>query len=148
MILKLLLEYPTSRLRSSVLNLRHSNRRTWRHGFDAVNVFNTFPLISRSIMPITLQCTVDCPHCGHSARETMPTTFCQFFYECTSCHELLNAKEGDCCVFCSYGNVPCPSSQDSNRRPHATIRRTHAPIVALFTLAILVIGKVVSSRVF
>jgi hypothetical protein len=41
----------------------------------------------------------------------MPTTFCQFFYECTSCHELLNAKEGDCCVFCSYGDVPCPSKK-------------------------------------
>jgi hypothetical protein len=52
----------------------------------------------------------------------------------------LNAKEGDCCVFCSYGDVPCPSTQDSNRRPHA-------PIFALFTLAVFVIGKVVSSRV-
>jgi hypothetical protein len=106
-------------------------------------------------MPITLQCTLECPHCGHSERETMPTTFCQFFYECTSCHELLNAKKGDCCVFCSYGDVPCPSAQDSNRRPYDGIRRPHDPIrrphaanVALFTLAVLVMGKVVSSRVF
>jgi hypothetical protein len=76
-------------------------------------------------MPITLQCTLQCPHCGHFERSTMPTTFCQFFYECTSCHELLNAKEGDCCVFCSYGDVPCPSTQDSNRRPHAAMAVLH-----------------------
>jgi hypothetical protein len=88
-------------------------------------------------MPITLQCTLQCPHCRHSERETMPTTFRQFFYECTSCHELLNAKQGYCCVFCSYGDVPCPSAQDSNRS---------AVSVALFTLAVFVIGKV--SRVF
>jgi hypothetical protein len=77
----------------------------------------------------------------------MPTTFRQFFYECTSCHELLNAKEGDCCVFCSYGDVPCPFTQATNRRPYA-IRTPHAAIAALFTLAVFVIGKVVSSRVF
>src|ERR671912_190266 len=99
-------------------------------------------------MPITLQCTLQCPHCRHSERETMPTTFRQFFYECTSCHELLNAKEGNCCVFCSYGDVPCPSTQDSNRKPHDHSKPPHAAIAALLTLAVLVIGKVVSSRVF
>jgi hypothetical protein len=76
----------------------------------------------------------------------MPTTFRQFFYECTSCHELLNAKEGDCCVFCSYGDGPCPSTQATNRRPYDAIRTPQAAIAALFTLAVFVIGKV--SRVF
>jgi hypothetical protein len=33
------------------------------------------------------------------------------FYECNSCHEILKAQEGDCCVFCSYGDVACPSVQ-------------------------------------
>ncbi|MGT2478165.1 GDCCVxC domain-containing (seleno)protein [Methylobacterium oryzae CBMB20] len=38
----------------------------------------------------------------------MPTDACQFFYECTGCGTLLRPNAGDCCVFCSFGDVPCP----------------------------------------
>lgn len=41
----------------------------------------------------------------------MPTDACLFFHECNSCHTLLRPKVGDCCVFCSYGSVPCPPIQ-------------------------------------
>jgi hypothetical protein len=41
----------------------------------------------------------------------MPTDACQFFYDCKGCGVLLRPKEGDCCVFCSYGTVPCPPIQ-------------------------------------
>ena len=41
----------------------------------------------------------------------MPTDACQFFYQCTNCETLLKPKSGDCCVFCSYGSVPCPPKQ-------------------------------------
>ena len=43
----------------------------------------------------------------------MPTDACQFFYDCATCGALLRPKPGDCCVFCSYGTVPCPSRQAS-----------------------------------
>jgi len=33
------------------------------------------------------------------------------FYDCENCKEVLRPKEGDCCVFCSYGTVPCPPIQ-------------------------------------
>ncbi|WP_296711455.1 GDCCVxC domain-containing (seleno)protein [Rhodoblastus sp.] len=52
-----------------------------------------------------------CPNCGHRSRETMPTDACQFFYECKSCGVVLKPKPGDCCVFCSYGDTPCPPVQ-------------------------------------
>ncbi|AII54468.1 hypothetical protein N008_21320 (plasmid) [Hymenobacter sp. APR13] len=42
----------------------------------------------------------------------MPTDACQWFYECTSCHTVLKPLAGDCCVFCSYGTVPCPPIQE------------------------------------
>nr|WP_276607819.1 GDCCVxC domain-containing (seleno)protein [Vogesella mureinivorans] len=45
--------------------------------------------------------------------ETMPTTACQFFYECSACNTLLRPQAGDCCVFCSYGTVPCPPIQQN-----------------------------------
>ena len=54
-----------------------------------------------------------CPHCGHGKTETMPTDACQWFYECEQCHEVLKPLPGDCCVYCSYGSVPCPPIQTS-----------------------------------
>lgn len=59
--------------------------------------------------------TITCPKCGNSKQEEMPTDACQYFYECTNCGELLKPKEGDCCVFCSYGDVPCPPIQEQKR---------------------------------
>lgn len=44
----------------------------------------------------------------------MPTDACQWFYDCKGCGALLKPKAGDCCVFCSYGNVPCPPIQTGN----------------------------------
>ena len=35
-------------------------------------------------------------------------------YECTNCAELLKPLQKDCCVFCSYGTVPCPPIQLQN----------------------------------
>lgn len=57
-----------------------------------------------------------CPACGAEAEETMPENACQFFYECRGCETLLRPKPGDCCVFCSYGSVPCPPVQAEGRR--------------------------------
>ncbi|HER35078.1 MAG: hypothetical protein JXJ30_09350 [Halothiobacillaceae bacterium] len=59
----------------------------------------------------TLESTITCPHCGHSKTEVMPTDACQWFYECDDCQTLLRPKPGDCCVFCSYGSMPCPPIQ-------------------------------------
>lgn len=64
-------------------------------------------------LPI-LTSTITCPHCGARKTEAMPTDACLFFYECTGCGKLLQPKAGDCCVFCSYGDVPCPPRQTSS----------------------------------
>jgi hypothetical protein len=60
---------------------------------------------------MTQDCTITCPLCGTEKIETMPTDFCQYFYECTGCGRLLKRKPGSCCVFCSFGSVPCPPVQ-------------------------------------
>ena len=60
---------------------------------------------------IELISELTCPECGKTSSETMPTDNCQFYYECRHCGALLKALQGDCCVFCSYGSVPCPSIQ-------------------------------------
>lgn len=71
----------------------------------------TQPVSDAPAKGIELHSTLTCPHCGCQASETMPTDACQFFYDCTGCGELLRPKAGDCCVFCSYGSVPCPPIQ-------------------------------------
>jgi hypothetical protein len=58
-----------------------------------------------------LQSTITCPNCGSVKTETMQTDACQYFYNCASCGGRLKPKTGDCCVFCSYGDVPCPPIQ-------------------------------------
>ncbi|WP_243431583.1 GDCCVxC domain-containing (seleno)protein [Algoriphagus lutimaris] len=62
-------------------------------------------------MKLILQSTITCPACGHQKEETMPTDACQFFYECENCKKILKPKQGDCCVYCSYGTVKCPPIQ-------------------------------------
>jgi len=61
--------------------------------------------------PIVTASTLTCPHCGHAETERMPTDACLWFYECKGCGELLRPMQGDCCVFCSYGDVACPPVQ-------------------------------------
>ena len=54
---------------------------------------------------------ITCPHCGAAKLEQMPTDACLYFYDRTGCGARLKPKPGDCCVFCSYGSVPCPPVQ-------------------------------------
>jgi hypothetical protein len=61
---------------------------------------------------IVLQSALTCPTCGAVKIEIMPTDACQYFYECSACKTLLKPRAGDCCVFCSYGTVPCPPIQE------------------------------------
>jgi hypothetical protein len=58
-----------------------------------------------------LQSVITCPNCATAKTETMPTDACQFFYTCSGCGASLRPKQVDCCVFCSYGSVPCPPIQ-------------------------------------
>ncbi|AKA35420.1 hypothetical protein MQE36_03160 [Zhouia spongiae] len=59
-----------------------------------------------------LKSTITCPKCGHKEEEQMPTDACQFFYECKNCKVVIRPKEGDCCVYCSYGTKACPPVQN------------------------------------
>ncbi|HEY4894846.1 MAG TPA: GDCCVxC domain-containing (seleno)protein [Solirubrobacteraceae bacterium] len=65
------------------------------------------------------EATITCPLCDTRARETMPTNACQYFYRCTGCGEMLKAKPGDCCVFCSYADTVCPPEQTKQHASNA-----------------------------
>jgi hypothetical protein len=55
--------------------------------------------------------TLTCPQCGGRTTRTMPEDACVVVAACQVCGVQLRPKPGDCCVFCSYGDVPCPPIQ-------------------------------------
>lgn len=52
-----------------------------------------------------------CPVCGVATSEVMPEVSCQIVYRCAACDAELWPKPEDCCVYCSYGSVPCQAIQ-------------------------------------
>lgn len=71
---------------------------------------------------------VTCPHCGHQRAETMPAYSCTIVYGCAECGATLHPAEGDCCVYCTYGSVPCPAMQPIRQAEPlpGTVRAQHA----------------------
>ena len=65
----------------------------------------------KNMAELILESIIQCPECGFKKQEAMPTDACIYFYQCTHCQALLKPKQGDCCVFCSYGTVACPPIQ-------------------------------------
>jgi hypothetical protein len=51
---------------------------------------------------------ITCPNCKKATREPIPEAACLYFFECPGCNTVIKALPGDCCVFCSYGDIPCP----------------------------------------
>lgn len=64
-----------------------------------------------------LTSVIRCPSCGFAKVETMPTDACLIRYDCTQCAATLRPLPGDCCVFCSFGAVPCPPVQAALQCP-------------------------------
>lgn len=60
---------------------------------------------------ISEKSTITCPTCGFKKTETMPTEVCLLSYTCEKCNTVMHPKDGDCCVFCTYGDHKCPSKQ-------------------------------------
>ena len=58
-----------------------------------------------------LRSILRCPNCLAESEEAMPLDACRYFHTCGTCGALLKPKTGDCCVFCSFGSVPCPPMQ-------------------------------------
>ncbi len=80
-------------------------------GLLAASGWNWFAGRTQVRSRLVLQSTITCPQCGHRSKEIMPTNACLFFYDCPACRARLKPKTGHCCVFCSYGSVPCPPIQ-------------------------------------
>ena len=55
--------------------------------------------------------TFTCPKCNRRSRDQMPTNASVYFYGCAKCGTIIRPLPGRCCVYCSYGDHPCPTKQ-------------------------------------
>jgi hypothetical protein len=84
---------------------------------DSRNAFSPtrrdWPTEGAQVTTAVLHSLLTCPHCGFAEEMVMPLDACLFFHECAACHVVVRPGAGHCCVFCSYGSVPCPSMQSA-----------------------------------
>lgn len=80
---------------------------------DEKNVADSTSVISDSTKTTetSIKSEITCPECGYKKMELMPTDVCLLKYTCEKCNTELHPREGDCCVFCTYGTHKCPSMQ-------------------------------------
>jgi hypothetical protein len=67
-------------------------------------------------MSLPLIGQITCPECATTTAEPVPDDACLYFFECPGCRTMLHPKPGDCCIFCSYGNMACPSSKAADEK--------------------------------
>ena len=60
---------------------------------------------------IKLKTVIKCPICKFKKEVTMPENIRLQVYNCEECKARLKPKDNECCVFCSYSSVPCPTVQ-------------------------------------
>ncbi len=54
---------------------------------------------------------LNCPHCGFIEELDIPQNYWLVFHTCASCSTQISPLDGDCCVFCSYGDHHCTDKQ-------------------------------------
>ena len=61
-----------------------------------------------------------CPFCQQEQIAGMDIDSCLYFWKCKDCEKIIKPLEGDCCVFCSYGETNClPKYQEE--KEHKTL---------------------------
>ena len=63
-----------------------------------------------------LDSIVTCPHCSRPHEARMAEDSCKISADCPSCGREIRPKAGQCCVYCSWGSVPCPPMQVARAR--------------------------------
>jgi hypothetical protein len=57
-----------------------------------------------------------CPFCGFREELEIPADYCLISHRCANCNMPIKPAPGDCCVFCSYGDVVCIPKQRERLR--------------------------------
>ncbi len=83
--------------------------------------------------------TITCIKCGYKKEEVMPQYASKTTYTCTNCKNTITPTK--CCVFCSYGSVPCPPSQRKNLGSFNT-PRTFPGLIKVLNFFIVILSRI------
>ena len=88
----------------------------WRDGCDdATQTKRTCPVLRLDFRPHATSVNAHVPVLPTLSRRGYADRRLPVFYDCKGCGQRLKPKTGDCCVFCSYGSVPCPPVQQNGK---------------------------------
>lgn len=59
--------------------------------------------------------TITCPACGHRESRLVPSEATLGRYHCPACLAWLAPAEDEHCVFCAFGDAPCPAMKGKRR---------------------------------
>jgi hypothetical protein len=62
-----------------------------------------------------LKSVVKCPICKYKKEVAIPVDSCLILYDCEECSARLKPKKDDCCIFCSYGSIPCTAANEEGK---------------------------------
>lgn len=60
---------------------------------------------------VVRESTLVCPRCNHGERMMMAENSSLVVHVCQSCGLEMHRLPGNCCLFCTWGTVPCPTAQ-------------------------------------
>ena len=63
------------------------------------------------VLEVLYKNKLTCPECGAHQEVEMLALESSRIYECETCNELIQTNEGECCIYCQYGEVKCPNEQ-------------------------------------
>jgi hypothetical protein len=54
---------------------------------------------------------LQCTGCGFTQEFEMPQYASRKHFYCPDCRKAHQSRKEECCIYCSYGSVPCPQQQ-------------------------------------
>jgi hypothetical protein len=66
-----------------------------------------------NITPLVQHSTITCPQCHAAEILEIPKGSSQHLYRCRACSAILKPKSGDCCIFCSFGDIDCSNAEQN-----------------------------------
>lgn len=52
-----------------------------------------------------------CPNCKYKESEEMHENVFPTKFNCGSCQQTVSIKDGECCIYCQFGDFPCLHTQ-------------------------------------
>ncbi len=63
------------------------------------------------VLEVLYKNKLSCPQCGSTQSVNMLALEIPRVYQCNNCREVIQANADECCIYCQYGEVKCPSQQ-------------------------------------